>query len=88
MPRKRKKLRVRTSQLSEAPPSLARRIGLPTLGWAILGLGAVILTRPSRLELLFSGEVDWWRLVLFFIAVIALSVSVAAFNDWRIKRRR
>lgn len=87
MPRKKKKQRVKASHSIEAPPSLMRRIALPTLGWAILGLGAVIFTRPSRLELLFSGEVDWWRLLLFFIVVIALSATVAAFNDWRSRRR-
>ena len=87
MQRKRKKQRVRTSQLSEAPPSLLRRIALPTLGWAMIGLGAVIVTRPSRLGLLFSGAVDWWRLILFFSSVIALSATVAAINDWRSRRR-
>ena len=87
MPRKRKKQRMQASQFSQTPSSLARRIALPTLGWAILGLGAVIFTRPSRLELVFSGEVEWWRLVLFLIVIITLSATVAVFNDWRAKRK-
>jgi hypothetical protein len=65
-----------------------RRLALPALGWAILGLGAVLITRPSRLGLLFSGTVEWWRLTSFGALVLFLSFSVAAFNEWSRKRKR
>lgn len=65
-----------------------RRLALPALGWAILGLGAVLITRPSRLDLLFSGTVGWWRLTSFAAIVLLLSFSVAAFNEWSRRRKR
>jgi hypothetical protein len=59
-----------------------RRLALPALGWASLGLGAILITRPGRLDLLFSGTVEWWRLTVFAAFVLFVSFSVAAFNEW------
>ncbi len=87
MPRKRKKRRINRSRPNEASQSLVRRIAIPTLGWAILGLSVVIFTRPARLSKLFSDEVELWRLTLFFLVLIALSASMVTFNDWIRKRK-
>jgi hypothetical protein len=68
--------------------AFVRRLTFPALCWAILGLGAVLFTRPSRLELLFSRTVEWWRLTSFAALVFLIAFAVAAFNEWSRGRKR
>lgn len=65
-----------------------RRLAWPAFGWTILGLGAVLITRPSRLDLLFSGTAEWWRLTSFAAFIFLLGFSVAAFNEWSRRRKQ
>lgn len=65
-----------------------RRLTLPALGWAFLGLGAVLVTRPSRIGLLLSGTVEWWRLASFAPLTLLLGFGVAALNEWSNRRKR
>jgi len=88
MPKKKNKRKAKANHFAESPLPAFRRLLWPAFGWAALGLAAVIFTRPSRLELLLSGNVEWWRLALFFLLVVALSFGAAAFNDWRGRRKR
>jgi len=61
---------------------------LQAVGWIMLGLGAVLITRPSRIGLLLSGAVEWWRLASFAAFALVLGFSAAALNDWAKGRKR
>ena len=65
-----------------------RRLTLPAMGWAFLGLGAVFVTRPSRIGLLLSGTVEWWRLASFAAFTLLLGFGVAALKEWSGRRKR
>jgi hypothetical protein len=61
-----------------------RRIAPRALGWALLGIVAVLASHPSRAKLMLSGTVEWWRLASFILFSLFLGFSVAALQDWRI----
>ena len=65
-----------------------RRLTLPALGWALLGLGAVVVTHPSRMRLVLSGTIEWWRLAAFVIFSLVLGFGMAALQNWNRARRR
>src|SRR4051794_10307753 len=46
-------------------PHYLRRLVLHGLGWAVLAVAAVLVTHPSRVKLLLSGSIEWWRLAPF-----------------------
>ena len=64
------------------------RLTLPALGWALLGLVVVLVTRPSRMALMISGTIEWWRLALFAAFTLLLGFGVAALKEWSGRRRR
>ena len=83
---KRRKQALDTQQTKRGKDGIMgyfRRLALPALGWAALGVGAVLIGSPSRVGLLLSGNVDWWRLLWFAAFVLLLAFGAAAFNDWR-----
>ena len=68
--------------------SYLRRLALPALGWAVLGLAAVFVTRPSRAVLMLSGTVEWSRLATFAAVALLLGFGAAAVTDWNTQRRK
>lgn len=78
--------RRKKAPIRRAETSLFRRIVLPAIGWALLGLGSILATNPERLNLLLSGDVAPWRLALFAAALVTLALAVSMLNDWRRRR--
>jgi hypothetical protein len=87
MRRRNQTKRQRIKREESGVVAYLRRLAVPAVGWASLGLAAVLITRPSRLNEMLSGSVEWWRLISFAAVVLAFSFSIAAFNDWSRRRK-
>lgn len=65
-----------------------RRLAAPAFGWIMLGVAAVLITNPSRVGLLLSGAIPWWRLAAFAAFALVLGLGAAAIGDWNRRRER